>query len=94
MEWLSGNPSAIHLLEKNFDIYKDEKIGKINWDKFSTNPAAIPFLEKYLYKINWNLLSLNPEAIPLLKQYPEKINWHCLSQNTNPIAIEMLEEHP
>ena len=49
LEWLSGNPSAIHLLEKNFDIYRDEKIGKINWDIFSKNIAAIPFLEKYLY---------------------------------------------
>ena len=36
-DWLSYNPSAMHLLEKNPD--------KIDWDNLSRNPNAIALLE-------------------------------------------------
>ena len=41
-EWLSENPNAIDLLEKNMD--------KINWQSLSLNPNAIDLLE-----MNFNL---------------------------------------
>ena len=50
--WLSENPNAIQLLEKNFD--------KIDWGWLSRNPNAIHLLERNLDKINWKWLSKNP----------------------------------
>jgi hypothetical protein len=52
--YLSYNPNAIHILEKNKN--------KINWKSLSINPNAIHMLEKNLDKINWDYLSLNPNA--------------------------------
>jgi hypothetical protein len=49
---LSGNPNAIHLLEKNLD--------KVIWGQLSGNPNAIHILEKNLDKVNWGVLSCNP----------------------------------
>src|SRR5438046_1526983 len=46
--WLSENPNAIHLLEKNID--------KINSDWLSLNPKAIHLLEIKLDKINNKLI--------------------------------------
>ena len=48
--WLSKNPNAIHILEKN--------LNKVNW--LSSNPNAIPILEKNIDKIDWCELSQNP----------------------------------
>lgn len=70
---LSGNPAAIHLLEKNLD--------KINWYILSGNHAAIHLLEKYPDRIDWRALSSNPVAIHLLKKYPDRIYWQELSRN-------------
>ena len=44
LDWLSSNPSAIHLLEQNKE--------KINWNWFCQNPAAIHLLEQQKHKIN------------------------------------------
>ena len=49
---LSGNPNAIHILEKNLD--------KVDWWILSSNPNAIHILEKNLDKVEWNCLSRNP----------------------------------
>jgi hypothetical protein len=49
------------------DIIKDN-LDKINWARFSENPAAIEILKENLEKINWNLLSYNTNAIELLKK--------------------------
>ena len=51
-EWLSKNPNAIQLLEKNFD--------KIDWETLSLNLNAIDLLERNFDKIYWNNLSSNP----------------------------------
>jgi hypothetical protein len=79
--WLSQNPNAIHLLEKNID--------KICWNNLSrnTNPAAINLLEQNPDKIEWKGLSLNSSAIKLLEQNPDKIDWFCLSKNPNAIHL-------
>ena len=50
MFWLSSNPAAIHLLEKD----------KINWCWLSYNPAAIDLLEQNQDKIDWDAISENP----------------------------------
>ena len=50
--YLSKNPNAIHLLEKNVD--------KINWNYLSANPNAISLLEQNIDKIHWTTLSSNP----------------------------------
>ena len=61
--YLSNNPNAISLLEKNFD--------KINWYNLSSNPNAISLLDANPDKIVWCELSKNPNAISLLKAYPK-----------------------
>ena len=59
--WLSQNPNAIHILEKNID--------KINWFDLSKNPNAIHILEKNLDNLDdhycWRYLSLNPSIFEL-----------------------------
>ena len=55
--WLSLNPSALTLLEKNQD--------KIWWTQLSSNPSAraIALLENNQDKIYWSQLSSNPLII-------------------------------
>ncbi len=65
--FLSGNPSAICLLEKNRD--------KIDWWSLSSNPSGIHLLKKYIdtktstaethEKVNWGQLSQNPAIFEL-----------------------------
>jgi len=54
-EYLSLNPNAIFILEKN--------INKINWYLLSKNPNAIDLLNHHINKIDWYSLSTNPNAI-------------------------------
>ncbi len=61
--YLSNNPNAISLLEKNFD--------KINWYNLSSNPNAISLLEANPDKIVWCELSKNPNAISLLESHED-----------------------
>ena len=49
--WMSSNPNAIALLERNLD--------KVSWQLLSFNPNAIDLLEKDVDKVNWYNLSLN-----------------------------------
>ena len=79
-KWVSRNPNAIHLLEKNPD--------KINWCYLSGNPNAIPLLEKNQDKIDWEYLSRNPNAIPLLEKNQDKIDWYELSKNPSIFEIK------
>jgi len=76
---LSGNPSAMQLLEKNPD--------KIDWYWLSGNPSegAIQLLEKNQDKIYWEALSQNQlkSAIQLLEKNQDKIYWEGLSQNSH-----------
>ena len=73
--YLSRNPNAIPILEKNLD--------KIDWICLSANPNAIPILEKNLDKVNWIGLSRNPNAIHILEKNLDKIDWSYLFQNPN-----------
>ena len=91
LDWsmLSGNPYAIHLLEKHPD--------KIDWDSLSYNyhPRAIQLLEENIDKIHWFGLSCNrsPLAQRILEQHHEKVNWSMLSQNSCSWAISLLEKN-
>ena len=58
----------------------------------SSNPNAIPILEKNQDKIDWSQLSYNPNAINLLEKNIDKIDWDYLSKNPN--AIRLLEKNP
>ena len=60
-EYLSENPSAISLLEKNPN--------RIEWHWFCRNSAAIFLIESNLDRINWWFLSGNPAAINLPVSY-------------------------
>jgi hypothetical protein len=53
---------------------------KVNLTRLSTNPPAIPSLEKNQDKIDWNCLSENYSIDPLEKNL-DKIDWNCLSEN-------------
>jgi len=59
--YLSSNPNAIHLLEKNIDK-------KTTWSCLSTNPNAIHLLEKNIDKIDWKWLSSNPSIFEIDKK--------------------------
>ena len=81
IDWgfLSANPNAIHLLEKNID--------KISWIYLSQNPNAIHLLKKNMDKINWIHLSANPKAIHILENNLDLICWYHLSKNPNAIHL-------
>jgi hypothetical protein len=85
--YLSKNPAAIHILEKNPD--------KIDWGMLSANPSprAISLLEQNPDKICWIRLSINPSerAIALLAQNPEMIYPDYFSKNPAPFHI--LKKH-
>jgi len=81
--WLSQNPGAIHLLEKNPE--------KIDWYWLSMNPNAIHLLEKNLDKICWGHISEITSAIHLLEQNPDRIVWRKLTCNKG--AIHLLEKN-
>ena len=55
--YLSSNPNAISLLEKNQN--------KIDWTILSNNKNAIDILKANQDKIDWYWLSANPNAIEL-----------------------------
>jgi hypothetical protein len=80
--YLSENPNAIHLLEKNPK--------KIDWRYLSDNPNAIHLLEKNQEKINWHTLSGNPSI------FKKTINYEYLYQRMNVIREEMMMKcmHP
>ena len=68
MGYLSENPNAIHILEKNLDstYLENRKIRtKVNWNWLSSNPNAIHILEKNLDKVDWDELSENPNIFKL-----------------------------
>jgi hypothetical protein len=81
--YLSYNPSAIPLLEKNLD--------KVDWQTISYNSAALPLIEKNLDKVDWKELSCNHSAIPLLEKNLDKVDWKELS--SNPSAFPLLEQN-
>jgi len=82
--WLSENPNAIPLLEKNLD--------KVDWSWLSSNPNAIPILEKNLDKVNWFNLSLNINADLLLI----KLDYQGMKLNKRDLNREMIQKvfHP
>jgi hypothetical protein len=79
---LSGNPNAIHLLEKNPE--------KIDWYVLSGNPNAIHLLEKNPEKIHWRWLSKNPSI------FFKKISCKFLTERMNLIREELMMKcmHP
>jgi hypothetical protein len=78
-KYMSSNPNAIQLLEKNLD--------KVSWYSLSSNPNAIHILEENLDKVDWFNLSSNPNAIPILEKNLDKVDWFNLSGNPNAIPI-------
>ena len=63
---------------------------KVDWERLSSNPAAIHILEKNLDNVYWICLSCNPAAIHILEKNLDKVEWEWLS--SNPKAIHMLEK--
>jgi hypothetical protein len=88
LDWslLSGNPSAISILEQHQD--------KVVWSVLSSNPAAIHLLLQNRDKINYKQLCRNrhPTAIEIIRTLsPNLIYWPYLC--SNPTAIDFLEEN-
>ena len=90
--FLSGNPNAIHILEKN--------LHRVDWWYLSENPNAIHILEKNLDKVNWKELSSNPNALHLLfsldhKKMLENMKDFCeelVKAVFNPIRVQRMAE--
>ena len=77
--YLSFNPNAIPILEKNLD--------KIDWYSLSKNPNAIYILEKNPDKIDWGSLSKNPNALHLLFDY----DYEQMKENTKTLFCDLTE---
>ena len=84
--YLSKNPNAIHILERNID--------KICWFGLSKNQYAIHILNKNLDKVCWSVLAENPNGICMLEKYLDiKSIWpYEIFTNTNPKAIHLIEK--
>jgi hypothetical protein len=80
------SPTAMHIVAQNLD-----RLDHSSWGMLSTNPCAIPILERHPEKINWFDLSKNPAGTPLLERNLERINWINLS--SNPGAIDLLKRN-
>ncbi len=77
MGWLSENPNAIHLIEKNQDK-------KIDWRVLSYNPGAIEFLKANQNNIHWNEFSQNPAIFQL--------DYEAMKRNNEGIYEELIKE--
>jgi len=74
----------ISFINKLFNFDEDNFI-----DRLSSNPNAIPLIEKNLEKISWYDLVANLNAYHLIKNNINKFNWCNLSSNPN--AIDLIE---
>ena len=89
---LSGNPSALPLLEQRLD--------KIDWEEASGNLGILPLLEKHLDKVIWELVCCNgedttQEAIDFLEKHVEHLCYDCWYKLSElPIAVPLLEKYP
>lgn len=78
-QYLSLNPNALSILEKNKD--------KIDYDRLTqnTNPKAVAMVIKLYEKTNnprlISMLSNNPSAIYFLEKYQTKVNYERLAEN-------------
>lgn len=61
LEWLSAQPHAVPLLERNPDY--------IHWGGLSSNKAAIHILEQNIDNIDWGSILQNENAIELIRNY-------------------------
>jgi hypothetical protein len=87
---LTENPSAIHIIEKRFNL-----TGECYWMALSKNSNAIHILEKNIDKLSWYHLLQNPNAIHLIEPYVEKHDmdiqhWISLLSNPNPYAKQII----
>jgi hypothetical protein len=72
----------------------------IRWFWLSSNPSAVPLLEKHPHKIYWDMISMNPNAMHLIekkmREQPDRIRWNICWKglSMNPSAIELLKKNP
>ena len=80
--FLSANPNAIQLLEKNPE--------RIDWYVLSSNPNAVHLLEKNREKIDWRYFSANPSI------FKKIINYKFLKKRMDKIREELIMKcmHP
>jgi hypothetical protein len=81
----------------------EKHLDKVCWTAITTNPGALPLLEKYAeraewfdkdkhhHDIPWGWLSQNPNVVPFLEKHEDKIEWDKLSENPN--AIHLLQDN-
>ena len=89
-DYLSTNPRAIGVLEKNISL--------IDWWGLCKNPQGIQLVEQNLDQLkdtDWINLCRNPLAVSIIEKNLEKLNhrcWHELSKN--PEATHLLKQNP
>jgi hypothetical protein len=88
--YLSANPSAMHILEKNMN--------NINWYMFSKNNSdrALQIMKEMPGVIHFQALCMNtnPKVYELLLSQYTKIHWDMLSLNSADFAIDLLMDNP
>jgi hypothetical protein len=74
---LSGNPNAMHLLERHPD--------EIGWYELSCNPNAMHLLKENQDKINWRVLSKKPNIMEIICD----LDYDAMKQSIQPLAEEL-----
>jgi len=86
------NPRVIPLLESRIIAESRGTVFQnISWYELSSNPIALPLLEKYPDKIHWNNASCNPALLPLFEKNLHHVIWHYLCIYINDMSF--LEKH-
>jgi hypothetical protein len=64
---------------------------KIKWYLLSSNPGAIPLLEKNLDKVNWHMVALNksPDAVKLFEKHQECVKLASVYLSQHPFIFEV-----
>ena len=82
---LCKNPSAISIIEQIIEQRLD-RLTDVDWMILSSNPEAIPILEKNLDKVRWFSVCRNPNAIPLIV----KLDYELMRINNQPFFQELV----
>ncbi len=82
-KWLPAHLKYVSAYCPDLEFLRKHE-SRLDYVELSSNPHAMPLIERHLDKVCWEVLSSNPSAVELLKRHPEKVNWGeasaCLSK--------------
>lgn len=82
-KWLPAHLKYVSAYCQDLEFLRKHE-SRLDYVELSSNPHAMPLIERHLDEVCWEVLSANPSAVSLLKKHPEKVNWGeasaCLSE--------------